>query len=120
MPARCSPTPRALYFHVHTTPLLSHRYVYMMLLDKLGEVDGGARLLGGALLSCARTTRTGGIIADKHFGRARDVVRVPFGTRALQEAKEGGGEEGLRGCWRGGQGRARADPLPRWHGTARG
>ena len=90
VPTRCSPTPRASCFHVPTTPLLSYRYVYMMLLDELGEVDGGAHLLGGALLSSPRTTRTSGIIADKHLGRVRDVVRVPFGTRSLQEAKEAG------------------------------
>ena len=78
-----------------------------MLLDELGEVDGGAHLLGGALLSSPRTTRTSGAIADKHLGRARDVVRVPFGTRALQEAKEAGRRaqrvmEGRAGAGEGG------------------
>jgi hypothetical protein len=60
----------------------------MMLLDMQAEVDGGAHLLGGALLSSPTTTCTSGTIADSLLGRARNVARVPLGTRALQEAKE--------------------------------
>ena len=72
----------------------------MMMLGKLGEVDGGAHLLGGPLLSSPRTTRTGGTNVDLLLGRGRNVVRVPFGTRALQEAKEAGrrGSEGAGGA----------------------
>ena len=90
VPARCSPTPRASCFHMLTTPLMSYRCVYMMLLDMQAEVDGGAHLLGGALLSSPTTTCTSGTIADSLLGRARNVARVPLGTRALQEAKEAG------------------------------
>ena len=83
MPARCSPTPRALCFHVLTIPLVSYRCIYMMMLGKQGEVDGGAHLLGGALLSSLTTTCTSGTIADLLLGRARMVARVPIGTRSL-------------------------------------
>ena len=91
VPPRCLPTPRASYFHVPTIPFVSYRCVYMMMLDKQGEVDGGAQRLGGALLSSPRTTRASGTIADLLLGRARIVARVPIGTRALQEATEAGG-----------------------------
>ena len=109
VPARCLPTPRALCFHVLTTPFVSYRCIYMMMLGKLGEVDGGAHLLGGALLSSRTTTCTSGTIADLLLGRACKVARVPIGTRALQEAWEAGrrGSEGAEGVGRGGQGRIR-------------
>ena len=62
----------------------------MMMLGKQGEVDGGAHLLGGPLLSSPRTTWASGTNADLLLGRARDVARVPIGTRAQQEATEAG------------------------------
>ena len=62
----------------------------MMMQGKQGEVDGGAQPLGGGLLSSPRTTRTGGTNVDLLLGRGRDVARVPFGTRAQQEATEAG------------------------------
>ena len=62
----------------------------MMLLDELGEVDGGDHLLGGSLLSSPTMTCTSGTIADLLLGRACNVARVPIGTRALLEAWEAG------------------------------
>ena len=90
----------------------------MMLLDKLGEVDGGAHLLEAAQLSSITTTCTSGTIADLLLGRACKVARVPIGTRALQEAWEAGrrgseGEGGLGWGW-GGRGRHRHSPGRLW------
>ena len=96
-----SPNPRASFFHPLTTTLMS--YTGPSMLAKHGEVDAGAQLLGGALLSSPTTTRTSGAVADLHFSRACIVARVPIDRHPGAAGGDGGGEEGSEGA--GGAGR---------------
>ena len=112
-----SPNPRASFFHPLTTTLMS--YTGPSMLAKHGEVDAGTQLSEELYYRHQRRPEPAGPSRTcTSAARASTCASWPgcpsIGTRPGAAGGDGGGEEGLRGCWRSGHGLARGGPSLWW------